>query len=281
MLDVKAAEFVPQSPHLHVRGGPPCILALDLECGLHPSGTFHFWAADEADGSSSILCASLACTCGYELVLENRSRSRPLDAQYLLHDGKRVESKPETSSRRLCKALLLAIRDHAPRAVVTWNGYGYDYSKLAEHICFIDHRTHEVETVRNHMLTHQSAPLPAFASSFAGFRPSAIQAHSLVRAMSLVHPTIVFVDALAVTRERMPMCFPNYKLDTVARQLLGLGKLESPHFQLAEYQSAAEALRQQYQLYCLFDSKLALWIWMYLHRTEGWSSAPHRVAHHP
>jgi hypothetical protein len=79
----------------------------------------------------------------------------------------------------------------------------------------------------------------------------------------------VFADALALTRERMPMGFRNYKLDTVAHQLLGLGKLESPHYQLGEYQIAAEALRYQYQLYCLFDSKLALWIWMHLNPVES------------
>ena len=50
------------------------MLAIDLECGLPPDRSFLLFPADESDGTSSILCGSLSCTCGFELVVDNIGR---------------------------------------------------------------------------------------------------------------------------------------------------------------------------------------------------------------
>ena len=70
-VHVLASELSASAQHGYVE---ECVLAIDLECGLPPDRSFLLFPADESDGTSSILCGSLSCTCGFELVVDNIGR---------------------------------------------------------------------------------------------------------------------------------------------------------------------------------------------------------------
>ena len=123
----------------------------------------------------------------------------------------------------------------------------------------------------------------------------AVELPRLPCGLLLKHPTICFADALVATRHLIPDALKSYKLDSVARWLFGVGKMETRHFTMTEYAAASRAERNAYKRYCLVDSRLTQQIWRRLNLGEAWWQAtsannlrsepriapPARVAQHP